>query len=63
MTVPALQAADSGTKVACLTVGDLHYTLVAEATPSRCYFQVNGAVKEVDYANGQWNVLGTVPIS
>ena len=63
-TFPALQGADSGTQIACLTPSDDYNTsLVNIPDMCRCFFQVHGAVREVSCANRKWSVVGTVPIS
>lgn len=62
-TYPALQGADSGTSIACLTTAVLvNAALINNENMYRCYFQVNGAVREVSFANGLWSIVGIVPM-
>jgi len=65
-TFPALKGADSGTSIACLTPSQfMGIAAVAKSDMCRCYFQVNGAVREVLYSTKtrDWTIVGTVPIS
>jgi hypothetical protein len=63
-TFPALQGADNGTDIACLTPSSTYGTpTVTNPNTSRCYFQAKGAVREVVYQGGNWTIVGNVPIS
>lgn len=61
----ALQGADQGTDIACVTAAAWNASGVAitSATDvSRCYFQVQGQVREAHWTGTDWADLGFLPI-
>jgi hypothetical protein len=65
-TFAALKGADAGTSIACLTPSNYYnIAAVAKSDMCRCYFQVNGMVREVLYSTDEqdWTIVGSVPIS
>jgi hypothetical protein len=62
-TYDALKNADNGTSITCLTpVTWYNVSMGTGSSLGRCYFQVNGAVREVEVEDGVWKALGDVPI-
>lgn len=64
-TFPALDGADKGTDITCVTqaaVNGRNVWLKTISSINRCYFQSQGAVKEVMYDGKDWQNLGFVPI-
>lgn len=65
-TYTALDGADKGTDIACVTqaVWDEKKVTISSATDmNRCYFQSGGRVKEVWFDGRKWKDLGYLPIS
>lgn len=60
----ALKGADNGTEIGCLTAAEgLDDTLGSVGWDMcRCYFMVEGVVREVLWDGGNWGVIGSVPI-
>ena len=65
----ALKGADPDTDIACLTlatsfndVDGNEVRLEPRSTEARCYFQVDGRVREVMLDGEEWVVLGDVPM-
>lgn len=62
----AFNGADMGTSIACLTMGaysrdkSMHVSLSSSADTNRCYFQVQGALKEAWYDGLEWRDCGFV---
>lgn len=62
-TYNAFKNADNGTSITCLTpVTWYNVSMGTGSSLGRCYFQVNGSVREVEVEDGEWNALGDVPI-
>ncbi|KAK3935502.1 hypothetical protein QBC46DRAFT_271645, partial [Diplogelasinospora grovesii] len=61
----ALQSADNGTSIACLTPMAWEGTTIQQGfvNMSRCYFQGSGKLKEVWFDGTDWNVVGDIPTS
>ncbi|KAF2669635.1 hypothetical protein BT63DRAFT_373088 [Microthyrium microscopicum] len=63
-TSDALKGADLGTSIACLTPTIWPVTdLQPKFDLSRCYYQVGGSLREVQFDGSNWNVLGFVPLT
>jgi len=63
-TFPALDGADSGTDIACVTQAvwnAVGVTLGPVSDLNRCYFQSGGRIKEVIFDGTTWQDLGFVP--
>ncbi|OCK74086.1 hypothetical protein K432DRAFT_364028 [Lepidopterella palustris CBS 459.81] len=61
-TFPAFNDADNGTSIACLTQAAFFTDtpLQSNSPLSRCYFQVNGALREVRLDGSDWEIVGDV---
>ena len=60
---PALKGADKDTNIACLTPNAWPATnMLPQHDMSRCYFQVDGWLKEVHYDGKDWKDLGKIPM-
>jgi len=63
-TFAALDGADNGTAITCLTPSAWPASqLQATWDMSRCYFQTNGSLREVLYNGSNWIEIGNVPLS
>lgn len=62
-TPDALGSPDEGTDIACLTATSYAWTLIqAKYDMARCYYMVDGKVREVKYDGSTWSVVGYVPL-
>jgi len=63
-TFPAFANADNGTSIACMTQAAFfeNAPLQADSPLSRCYFQVNGALREIRLDGSDWEVVGNVNV-
>ncbi|PNP59162.1 hypothetical protein THARTR1_01410 [Trichoderma harzianum] len=62
-TPDALGSPDEGTDIACLTATNYVVTPVqSKFDMARCYYMVNGKVREVKYDGSTWSVVGDVPL-
>ena len=60
----ALAGADNGTAITCLTTSAWPASqLQAKWDMSRCYFQINGAIREVLFNGSDWIEKGNVPLA
>jgi hypothetical protein len=65
-TFPALNLADRGTDIACVTKAvwnSVGVSLGPLSDLNRCYFQSGGRIKEVRYDGTTWQDLGFVPFT
>lgn len=63
LTFPALAGADMGTDIACLNPTAWPASnLQPRWDMSRCYFQVNGQLREVHFNGLNWVIVGNVPV-
>ncbi|PNP40997.1 hypothetical protein TGAMA5MH_06864 [Trichoderma gamsii] len=62
-TPDALGSPDDGTDIACLTATDYVVTPIqSKYDMARCYYMVDGKVREVKYDGSTWSVIGYVPL-
>ncbi|KAL7910536.1 hypothetical protein GGI35DRAFT_370992 [Trichoderma velutinum] len=59
-----LGSPDEGTDIACLTATNYVVTPIqSKYDMARCYYMVNGKVREVKYDGSTWSVVGFVPLN
>ncbi|KAL7926432.1 hypothetical protein ACQKWADRAFT_280271 [Trichoderma austrokoningii] len=59
----ALGSPDEGTDITCLTATDYVVTPIqSKYDMARCYYMVDGKVREVKYDGSTWSVVGYVPL-
>ncbi|KAL6901279.1 hypothetical protein GGI43DRAFT_404450 [Trichoderma evansii] len=59
----ALGSPDEGTDITCLTATDYVWTPIqSKYDMARCYYMVDGKVREVKYDGSTWSVVGYVPL-
>ncbi|KAL6812894.1 hypothetical protein GGI42DRAFT_313168 [Trichoderma sp. SZMC 28013] len=62
-TPDALGSPDEGTDIACLTATNYVVTPIqSKFDMARCYYMVNGKVREVKFDGSTWSVVGNVPV-
>ncbi|KAH8125760.1 hypothetical protein ACSS6W_005687 [Trichoderma asperelloides] len=62
-TPDTLGSPDEGTDITCLTATDYVWTPIqSKYDMARCYYMVNGKVREVKYDGSTWSVVGYVPL-
>ncbi|UKZ64291.1 uncharacterized protein TrAtP1_005509 [Trichoderma atroviride] len=62
-TPDALGSPDDGTDITCLTATDYVITPIqSKYDMARCYYMVDGKVREVKYDGSTWSVVGYVPL-
>lgn len=59
----ALGSPDEGTDITCLTATDYVVTPIqSKYDMARCYYMVDGKIREVKYDGSTWSVVGYVPL-
>jgi hypothetical protein len=54
---------DKGTDITCLMPSAFSYTpLQSKYDMARCYYLVDGRIREVKYDGSNWSVVGNVPL-